>query len=170
MTAGFSAWISLDCAGTPHAPGGLRLRNRERFVVLVPAGIPFDVPVVLVPHRRWAGTPHVQWGVQLCLYAAPSVEWVPADGMFGLIERLTVWLERAALGELDPDDQPLHPPVAYTSGAAGVMVVRADLGELAPAASSSGRRQLGAAPASRTQPRGPADVPARRRDHRSPHW
>lgn len=150
------AWISLDCAETPHAPGGLRLRNRERFVVLVPVGFPFDVPVVLVPHRRWAGTPHVQWGLQLCLYAAPSVEWVPADGMFGLIERLTVWLERAALGELDPDDQPLHPPVAYISGDTGVVVVRADLGELAPAASSSGRRQLGAAPASGTQPSGPA--------------
>ncbi|MGH3276103.1 MAG: ThiF family adenylyltransferase, partial [Streptosporangiaceae bacterium] len=93
---------------------------------------------------------------QLCLYAAPSIEWVPADGMFGLIERLTVWLERAALGELDPDDQPLHPPVAYLSGATGVMVVYADLGGLAPAAASSSRRQLAVAPPAGTQPRDPA--------------
>jgi integrative and conjugative element protein (TIGR02256 family) len=150
------ACISLDCAQTPHVPGGLRLRNRERFIVLVSTDFPFEVPVVLVPHRRWAGTPHVQWGVQLCLYVAPSIEWVPSDGMFGLIERLTVWLERAALGELDPDDQPLHPPVAYISGAAGVMVVHADLGELAPAASSSGRRQLTVAATAGTQPRDPA--------------
>ncbi|MGI8448855.1 MAG: hypothetical protein ACR2MP_17095 [Streptosporangiaceae bacterium] len=149
-------WISLDCAQTPHVPGGLRLRSRERFVLLVSTDFPFEVPVVLVPHRRWAGTPHVQWGTQLCLYAAPSIEWVPADGMFGLIERLTVWLERAALGELDPDDQPLHPPVAYLSGATGVMVVHADLGGLAPAAGSSSRRQLTVAPPAGTQPRGPA--------------
>lgn len=123
-------WISLDCAEASRALGGLRLRNRERFIVLIPAGFPFDVPVVLVPHRRWAGTPHVQWGTQLCLYAAPSVEWIPADGMFGLIDRLTIWLEHAALGELDPDDQPLHPPVAYFSAENGVMVVRANLGDL----------------------------------------
>jgi integrative and conjugative element protein (TIGR02256 family) len=148
------ARISLDCAKTPQAPGGLRLRNRERFVVLVSTDFPFEVPVVLVPHRRWVGTPHVQWGVQLCLYMAPSIEWVPADGMFGLIERLTVWLEHAALGELDPDDQPLHPPVAYISGAAGVMVVHADLGELAPSASTSGRRQLAFAPGVERQPWG----------------
>lgn len=150
------ALISLDCAETPHAPGGLRLRNRERFVVLVSTDFPFEVPVVWVPHRRWADTPHVQWGARLCLYVAPSIEWVPADGMFGLIERLTAWLASAALSELDPDDQPLHPPVAYISDATGVMVVRADLGELAPAASSSGRRQLAVAPAVGVPPRDPA--------------
>jgi hypothetical protein len=76
--------------------------------------------------------------------------------MFGLIERLTVWLERAALGELDPDDLPLHPPFAYTSGDTGVVIVRADLGELAPAASSGSRRQLGIARAAGTQPPHPA--------------
>jgi len=60
--------------------------------------------------------------------------------MFGLIDRLTLWLERAALGELDPDELPLHPPVAYASAEAGVIVVRADLGALAPAAAGTGRR------------------------------
>jgi integrative and conjugative element protein (TIGR02256 family) len=147
--------ISLDCAATPHAPGGLRLRRRERFTVYVPPGFPFDLPVVTVPHHRWAGTAHVQWGIQLCLYAAPSIEWVPSDGMFGLIGRLTMWLERAALGELDPDELPLHPPVAYALGDAGVIVVRADLGALAPAAAGSGRR-LPAVPPAPARPEAPA--------------
>lgn len=124
--------FSLDCTRTAVASGGLSLRRRERFVLYVGGDFPFSVPTVVVPHRRWAGTPHVQWGCQLCLYASPSVEWVPADGLFGLVERLLLWLKRAALGELDPDDQPLHPPVAYTSSAHGVTVVHPDLGELAP--------------------------------------
>lgn len=131
--------LSLDCANAPHHPAGVKLRGRERFIILIPIDFPFAVPTVMVPHRRWAGTPHVQWGVQLCLYAAPSVEWVPADGMFGFIERLTLWLERASLGELDPDDQPLHPPVAYVSAGGGFVVVHADIGLLAPAALQPGR-------------------------------
>ncbi len=124
--------VSLDCSDTPHAPGGLRLRARERFMVLIPPGFPFALPEVRVPHMRWAGAPHVQFGQCLCLYAAPSIEWASADGMRGLVERLTLWLDRASMGQLDPDDQPLHPPVAYITPAAGVVVVRADLDDLAP--------------------------------------
>jgi integrative and conjugative element protein (TIGR02256 family) len=140
--------ISLDCAGTPHAPSGLKLRGRERFAVFIPRNFPFEVPTVQVPHLRWADIPHVQWGFQLCLYAAPSVEWIPADGMYGLIERLTLWLERASLDELDPDDQPLHPPVAYLSHASGVVVIHADIGAEAPPAQDPGRRR---APTSRSR-------------------
>ncbi len=146
------AVISLDCTGTPLAADGLRLRKRERFILLISAGFPFDIPLIFVPHRRWAEIPHVQWACQLCIYAAPSIEWVPADGMFGLIERLVLWLERAALGELDPDDQPLHPPVAYVSGDNGVMVVRADLGDLAPRVANPGRRRRGVPPPVASRP------------------
>jgi hypothetical protein len=32
--------------------------------------------------------------------------------MHGLISRLTLWLQRAAEGTLDPEGQSLHPPVA----------------------------------------------------------
>ncbi|MGH7911160.1 MAG: hypothetical protein ACREOV_05525, partial [Candidatus Dormibacteraceae bacterium] len=131
--------ISLDCTGTAMAGGGIQLRRRERFVFYVGSDFPFSIPTVVVPHRRWAGTPHVQWGCLLCLYASPSVEWVPAAGLFGLVERLVLWLERAALGELDPDDQPLHPPVAYTSSVHGVTVVHPDLGGLAPPGGEAGR-------------------------------
>lgn len=136
------ATVSLDCRGVAHAPGGITLRHRERLRILISPGFPFDVPYVWTPHYRWAGTPHVQWGCQLCLYAAPSQEWNPADGMNGLIDRLLIWLERASLGQLDPDDAPLHPPVAYFDRTNGVVVVRADLGDRSPEVPSN-RRQTG---------------------------
>jgi len=58
------------------------------------------------------------------------VEWNPSDGMAGFVQRLVLWLERAAAGQLDGPGEPLHPPVAYPSGDAGLVVVHAD----APAA------------------------------------
>ncbi len=102
------------------------LRPRERLTIGVPGRFPFAIPFVRTPHTRWAGTPHVQWGRQLCLYISPSAEWNPSDGMAGFIERLMLWLERAAAGELDAPGEPLHPPVAYPSGEAGLVVARAD--------------------------------------------
>jgi len=119
--------IALDCSGIVSSPAGLRLRAREAFGFEVSPEFPFTVPQVSVTHTRWAGTPHVQWQHVICLYAAPSVEWPPADGMRGLLDRLITWLRRAAAGDLDPEDQPLHPPVAYASLSAGVAVVRPDL-------------------------------------------
>lgn len=124
--------VSLDLSGLPHADGGIRVRPRERLHVLVSEDFPYSVPGVWAPHPRWAGSPHVQWGRSLCLYAAPSTEWDPGDGMRGLIDRLRQWLEKAALGQLDPDGQPLHPPATYTTASAGAVVVRADLGDHVP--------------------------------------
>ncbi|ORV93292.1 ThiF family adenylyltransferase [Mycolicibacterium iranicum] len=111
---------------------GINVRRRERFELLVTDDFPFTPPSVWVTHRRWAGTPHVQWGRYLCIYAASAVEWNPGDGMRGLIERLLTWLERAANGTLDPDGQPLHPPVVYSKARAGSLVVHPDLGERVP--------------------------------------
>jgi hypothetical protein len=53
--------------------------------------------------------------------------------MFGFLERLLEWYERAAAGTLDAPGEPLHPPVAYPSHEAGCLVVHAD----APRASGS---------------------------------
>jgi integrative and conjugative element protein (TIGR02256 family) len=130
-----SRWftISMDTSGLPaDARAGIRVRDRERFQIIVGTKYPHRHPAVRVPHRRWAGSPHVQCGSHLCLYAAPSVEWVPSDGMDGFIERLSTWVVRAAEGTLDPDGQPLHPPVAYPTAGAGAVGVHPDGGDLAP--------------------------------------
>ncbi len=73
---------------------------------------------------RWKGTPHVQWGNSLCLYQSIEAEWNPSDGMYGFLERLLVWLEAAAKGELDPIGAPVHPPVTYTSSGIPMFVPR----------------------------------------------
>lgn len=124
--------VSLDTRGIQTVGAGITVRQRERFEIGVSDKYPFRPPSVWASHRRWAGTPHVQWARYLCLYAASSVEWNPADGMRGFIERLTSWLENAAAGTLDPDGQPLHPPVTYHNERAGFLVIRADVGDLVP--------------------------------------
>ena len=105
--------ITLSFKGLPQTSNGIPLRQRERFFVFVPAGYPLRYPHVWVPHQRWAGWPHVQWTRHLCLYQAPETEWNPVDGMFGFIERLYLWVKRAAVNQLDAVGAPLHPPVAY---------------------------------------------------------
>lgn len=124
--------ISMDTSGVPTRGAGIRVRGRERFCIFVGSRYPHQPPTVRVPHRRWAKTAHVQWGNQLCLYAAASVEWVPSDGMNGFMERLSAWVVRAAEGTLDPDGQPLHPPVAYATAGVGTVVVHPDVGDRAP--------------------------------------
>jgi hypothetical protein len=136
--------IALDCSGLAPARTGLRLRARETFSLEVNPEFPFTIPQVSVPHTRWAGTSHVQWQKIICLYAAPSVEWLPGDGMRGVLDRLILWLRSAAAGELDPERQALHPPVAYASRAAGVAVVRPGLTAAAatPGAAAPGSAQF----------------------------
>lgn len=124
--------VSLDTRGITHVPGGIRVRARERFTIMVPEAFPFTAPSVASSHRRWAGTAHVQWGRQLCLYAAPSIEWNPGDGIRGYLDRLMNWLENAAAGTLDPEGQPLHPPAVYATASAGHLLVKPNLGHLVP--------------------------------------
>jgi predicted acylesterase/phospholipase RssA len=118
--------VSIDCAGIESQIGGVAIRERELFELLIPPGFPFDDPTVRTPHTRWAGTPHVQWQRQLCLYLAPTIEWIPARGMHGFLERLFEWCKRAASGTLDPEGAPLHAPVAYTSRGAPMVIPRAN--------------------------------------------
>ena len=104
--------ISIRFEGIPRVTNGLHVRAREKFVVWVPDSFPYHYPVVSTSHQRFAGFAHVQWRRQLCLYRS-SNEWRPEDGMYGFIHRLDAWVRDAALDHLDPDDAPLHPPVAY---------------------------------------------------------
>ena len=77
--------ISLDTSGLKRGPNGIAVRARERFKVVIPDEFPFEHPWVFSVHKRWARTPHVQWGSYLCLYAAAAVEWNPSDGIRGFI-------------------------------------------------------------------------------------
>ena len=104
--------ISIRFDGRQCADNGLRVRARERFVVAVPPTFPYRHPIVWTPHCRFAGFAHVQWRRHLCLYGS-AAEWRPEDGMYGFITRLDAWVRDAAINNLDPDDAPLHPPVAY---------------------------------------------------------
>jgi integrative and conjugative element protein (TIGR02256 family) len=81
---------------------------------------------VNVPHRRFARLPHVQWEKEICLYQESSTEWLPGDGMFGFLDRLLEWFERAAAGSFEPPGEPLHPPVAYPGRFSGCVVIDAD--------------------------------------------
>lgn len=118
--------IGIHCGNLSLIKGGLPLRERERFWLSVPTDFPFSKPSVLTPHTRFAGWPHVQWKKHLCLYQAPEAEWDPADGMFGLVERLWVWLWHGAENKLNPPDLPIHPPVTYKSKSPYVLVPRID--------------------------------------------
>ena len=113
-SSGYQFCISIGFDGIERVEGGLRVRARESFLVVVPPTFPYEAPSVRTPHLRFAGFPHVQWGSQLCLYHS-SADWRPQDGVYGLIERIDTWVRDATLNRLDPDDAPLHPPVAYST-------------------------------------------------------
>ena len=104
--------VTLPFQGIERVPSGIPVNARERFRICVHRGFPFKKPFVVVPHRRFAGFPHVQGVNLLCLYQSLS-DWKPEDGMYGFIERLDRWIRDAALDRLDPEEAPLHPPVAY---------------------------------------------------------
>ena len=117
-------WLTVDCRGTEHAPGGVTVRARERFRICIPPGFPYRPASAESKHTRWKDTPHVQWGRSLCLYQSTEAEWNPSDGMYGFLERLLVWLSAAAKGELDPIGAPVHPPVTYESSGTPMFVPR----------------------------------------------
>ena len=106
--------VSIRFDGLERVDDGLPVRARELFQLFVPPAFPFVRPLVATPHRRFAGFPHVQWIRDLCLYRSPT-DWKPENGMYGFIARLDSWVRDAAQNNLDPDDAPLHPPVAYVT-------------------------------------------------------
>lgn len=112
-TSAVAVDVSIRCAEVERDDDGLPLRARERLTILISDGFPYDTPDVFVRHRRFAGYPHVNWGIFLCLYVAPQTEWNPSNGMHGFMRRLELWLRQAALGQLDPVGGPVHPPATY---------------------------------------------------------
>ena len=114
--------VTVDCRHYPKMERGLRLHNREGFILSVPADFPFTAPSVSTAHTRFMGFPHVQWGRHLCLYVSTETQWNPSKGMFGLIAQLDEWLRRAARNELDDPEGPLHPPVAYPTSRTSICI------------------------------------------------
>jgi len=105
--------ISIRIGQIETRPGGLIFREREDFFLMIPADFPFVYPSLFVKHLRFAGFPHVNWRKHLCLYQS-KIEWNPADGIYGYLDRLNQWLRRAAINDMDPIEGPLHPPVNIT--------------------------------------------------------
>ena len=105
--------------------GGLKLRDREEFVVIVPPDFPFEIPALVVRHDRFANFPHVVWSRTICLYQS-ELEWNPADGLFGFFDRLGKWLGKAAINDMDPVDGPLEPPHHVTDFSQVPFVVRSN--------------------------------------------
>lgn len=117
-------YLSLETSGYRSA-GGLAFRDREPIKVVIPPSFPFSVPALHFRHKRFIGTPHVQWGTYICLYQSSETEYQPADGMFGFFDRIDWWMRAAGKGELDPEDAALHPPAVYTASST-VFVARED--------------------------------------------
>lgn len=110
-------------------PGGVAFRDRERLLMLIYPDFPFQPPSLYFHHNRYVGTPHVQWGRYICLYQSIETEWNPANGLFGFFDRVHKWFLAAGCGQLDPEDAPLHPPVAYASSTT-IFVIKADAPKL----------------------------------------
>lgn len=117
--------VTIRIGSIQTAPDGLKLREREEFFVIIPADFPFAYPGLTVPHKRFAGFPHVVWTNTICLYQS-YIEWNPADGLFGFFDRLALWLGRAALNDMDPVEGPLEPPHHITSFSERPFVIRAN--------------------------------------------
>lgn len=119
--------VGMSCDGIATLPEGIRFRSREFFDVRVDPEFPYVAPAAFTPHRRFAGRPHVYFGNYICVYQAPPTEWNGDDGMFGFIQRLRHWIEKAALNQLDSDNAPAHPPYAHVGdGPLRIVIPRAD--------------------------------------------
>lgn len=123
------AVVGLHIGHVETAPGGLELRDREEFVLLIPPDFPFRYPSLTVAHDRFGGFPHVVWTHGICLYRSPN-DWNPRDGLYGFFDKLRHWLWKAAINDMDPADAPLEPPHAVTDYTQPPFVVRADVPEV----------------------------------------
>ena len=120
--------VSVDTTSIPHVEGGLRLNNREQFIIVVPESST-KPPDVLVMDDRFVGFPHVMHGKQLCIYLDPSREWNPVDLALGFVDRLWGWLTDAAAARFAAGDALYHAIGGVPSGATAdtILVVRDDI-------------------------------------------
>ncbi len=117
------ALITVRIGPIQTIPDGLKLREREEFVLIISKDFPFVYPGLKVTHNRFAGFPHVVWSNTICLYQS-IIEWNPSDGLFGFFDRLVLWLGRAAINDMDPVEGPLEPPHHITNFSERPFVIR----------------------------------------------
>lgn len=103
------AQVSIRIGPLERRPGGLSFRDRESFQLYIGKDFPFEKPSLWVSHSRFAGFPHVTWGTSICLYQGAN-DWNPSDGLYGFFERLSIWIGRASINDMDPVEGPLEPP------------------------------------------------------------
>lgn len=118
--------VSFSTEGFVQRDGGVQLNEHEIFYFCIPADFPHIKPIVHVDDAKFALLPHVQWNGELCLYYSSDREWNPQRGMYGLIERLIVWMKRASENKLNSIDFPLHPPVAWSMSTSEKILVEAN--------------------------------------------
>lgn len=124
---GIHVELVISCAGTAES-SVVNLEPVETVWLYVPPEYPFAQPGVYVEHERFARLPHVMWGCAICLYPSAN-EWIPSDGMWGLVSRLVTFLRRAAAGTLAGPALPWHPPFVPADPYTADLVLRADLPE-----------------------------------------
>jgi ThiF family protein/E2/UBC family protein A len=117
--------LSMRLGPMEKRDGGLELKEREEFILIVPPDFPFDYPTLRVEHERFASFPHVVWAKIICLYQS-KLEWNPADGLYGFFDRLGLWLGRAAMNDMDPIEGPLEPPHHITDFSQVPFVIRSN--------------------------------------------
>jgi hypothetical protein len=117
--------VSIRMGSIETRNGGLEFREREEFILFVPADFPFHRPSLSVAHDRFAGFPHVVWSHGICLYRQPA-DWNPRGGLYGFFEKLRLWLAKAAINDMDPLDVPLEPPHHVTDFSQAPFIIRAD--------------------------------------------
>jgi integrative and conjugative element protein (TIGR02256 family) len=122
-------WLEVDivinCEGETTADSSACLEDWEPVTILVPPRFPFQHPNVMVPHRRFAGLPHVLWADGICLYLAAN-DWDPARGMHGFVVQLLTWFEAVARGTISGPEIPWHAPLTYW-WTGDYLMVRTDL-------------------------------------------
>jgi len=117
----------IDIGNIEKINGGLKFRNREKFILYIPPDFPFVIPQLRVDHKRFAHIGHMNWVNWLCLYQS-KVDWNPSDGLYGYFDRLKLWIQKAAINDMDPIEGPLHPPVIYNiDNSQNSFIIRQDI-------------------------------------------
>jgi len=97
-------WVHLSLETKAYrTKNGLAFRDREGISLHIHQDFPFKKPEIYFKHKRFIGTPHIQWGSYICLYQSEETEYDPSDGIFGFFNRVEEWMRAAGKGELDPD-------------------------------------------------------------------